>query len=453
MIHKLFELNQKKHMLIGASLIRIAFGFIIVYNYAIHYAQRSFLWGQDGVLGSSQNSLSNFSLYNLSASPLYFEVIYHIGLLAALAFLFGYKGKLSSILNFIFTWSLLMRNSIISDGGDNIIRILLLYLILTSNTAYFSVDAYVKRKRTAPERNDSPSFSLRNCIHNLAILACLVQVSMLYLTSGSHKAMGELWQNGTALYYILQVEEYTHPFFRDLLLSSDFLMVVGAYITIFAQLAFPFLLFNRYTKYIGMFGVIAMHAGIAVVMGLFSFSFIMIANQLLFLTDKEYSSLFSFAKQKKSKLAEVMKKRKSMPVLDTQNAADTLRPIIVFYDGWCGFCINSIGKFKRLDTFRRIEFLSFRDEAVIRQYRLDPLSVEKRMHSMRTADSRMERGIHSINRICKNIPILWAAVPFISLIASIGMGQPLYDFIASRRTIFPTGGCDTENGCQIPQQK
>lgn len=317
MLNKMISLNQKKHMLIGASLIRIAFALIILYNYTINYFQRYFLWGADGVIGFSKISIENtplagFSLYNFSTTNLYFDVIYHLGIIVALAFLFGYKGKVISILNFIFVWSLMTRNHLILDGGDNISRILLVYLILVNTTAYFSIDAYLKGKSGKGKNENentvaSTNFSLRNLVHNLAVLACLVQVSIVYITSGLHKAMGELWQSGTALYYILQVEEFSHPFFRDLILSSDVILVFGAYMAVFVQLAFPFLVFNRYTKYIGMAGIICMHLGIAVVMGLFSFSFIMIANQLLFLSDKEYTTLHAFVSQKYARIRKIFR--------------------------------------------------------------------------------------------------------------------------------------------------
>lgn len=35
-------------MLIGASMLRVGFGILILYSYTINYAQRHFLWGADG---------------------------------------------------------------------------------------------------------------------------------------------------------------------------------------------------------------------------------------------------------------------------------------------------------------------------------------------------------------------------------------------------------------------
>ncbi|OMC66268.1 hypothetical protein BK126_19790 [Paenibacillus sp. FSL H7-0326] len=47
----------QSHFLIGAGLLRVCFGIIIIYNYLIHYRQREFLWGDDGEVNESkQNS-------------------------------------------------------------------------------------------------------------------------------------------------------------------------------------------------------------------------------------------------------------------------------------------------------------------------------------------------------------------------------------------------------------
>lgn len=448
MINKFNLLNQKKHMLVGASLIRIAFGLIILYNYTIHYSQRYFLWGPNGLVGTdsvTESFLYNLSLYSLSTSNLYFNIIFHLGILIAIVFLMGYKGRLISVLNFIFVWSLMSHNNLILDGGDNILRIMLFYLIFADTTQYFSVDAQIRAYKKKVNTNLSSKLSLRFLLHNLAILAFLVQVCILYFTSGLHKAMGELWQNGTAIYYILQVNEFSHPFFKDIIFASDFFLVVGAYLAIIVQLAFPFLLFNKKTKYIGMLGVIGMHTGIFLVMGLFSFSFIMIANQLLFLTDKEYRWIGVFSKKRYERIRYLFKPKSQKTI----NESESL--VLILYDGWCPFCTKSIKRFQSLDWLKRLEFVSFRESGVAKKYGISMEDLENRMHSILKRNGKVEAGIYSINRVCKSIPLLWLFVPFINISIFLGIGQKVYDMIAKRRTIFPTGSCDVD--CLLPLEK
>ena len=124
--------------------------------------------------------------------------------------------------------------------------------------------------------------------------------------------------------------------------------------------------------------------------------------------------------------------------------------VIVLYDGWCPFCKKSIGTFRMIDWLGKLSFISFR-ETESNRYEISLLKLEKRMHTVKQ-DGKIEEGIDAINRICKQIPLLWVAVPFITLSISLGLGQRFYDFIANRRTIFPTGGCN-ETSCELPVRK
>nr|WP_281361244.1 HTTM domain-containing protein [Kroppenstedtia pulmonis] len=283
-------------MLIGVSLLRICFGLILLYFYLIHYGQRYFLWGPNGMIEHKDflkyiSINYKLSIFNFSSSVLYFDLIFHLGIVFAILFTIGYKGRIVSVINFIFVWSIFSRNGIILDGGDNIMRIILVYLMFADTTAYFSVDRKLMDKKCIKPVHIRDNIRISFYIHNMAILACIVQVCMVYITSGFHKAMGELWQEGVAIYYILQVGEYTHPLIENLITNSDAIMVLGSYSTVLVQIAFPFLLFNRITKYIAMAGIITMHIGIAIGMGLVSFSAVMISIQLLMLTDFEYQKI------------------------------------------------------------------------------------------------------------------------------------------------------------------
>lgn len=127
-----------------------------------------------------------------------------------------------------------------------------------------------------------------------------------------------------------------------------------------------------------------------------------------------------------------------------------MKRIIVFYDGWCTICNKSIRSFKQFDLLNRIEFISFRDSKVIEKYNLNEEMLKKRIHSIKKCNSKckMENGIYSINRICKNSPVLWIFVPFLSFATFIGLGQLIYDWIANRRTIFPIAQCE-EGRCHM----
>lgn len=117
--------------------------------------------------------------------------------------------------------------------------------------------------------------------------------------------MGEYWQNGTAIYYILQVDEFNLPWLTDLIISSDILIVFITYSTVLLQIAFPFMLLNKLTKYIALSLIVPLHLGIAFTMGLITFSLTMILIDTILISDEDYMKGYTFFKEKYTKKKEI----------------------------------------------------------------------------------------------------------------------------------------------------
>lgn len=283
---KLKNYLEIEHYLIGASVLRIGFGFHIVYSYLVHLFQRNYIWGPEGILPLkilNIDSKNVWSLYKFSNNELYFNIIFFLGLLIAILYLVGFQTRITGILNFIFIWSLYERNPFTLDGGNNVLSICLFFLMFANVSEYFSV----KSKYNKIKKNKH-----LNIIHNFAVYACIAQLCILYFFSGLFKAQGNMWINGTALYYILHVEEYTLPSIAHFIYNNPYLMVIGAYSAIISQIAFPFLIWNKYLKWPLLIGSIGFHISIALLMGLVQFGIAMIALDLLLIKDVEYKKIY-----------------------------------------------------------------------------------------------------------------------------------------------------------------
>ncbi|KGP74588.1 HTTM domain-containing protein [Pontibacillus yanchengensis] len=272
-------ISEKQYFLVGSSIVRLAVGIHIMFTYLVYYFQRHDVWGIHSFVPADSN-VHFFSLYTLNNSIVWFETIYILGILVNFLFLIGLKTNFITPINFLFVWSLYNENPFIMDGGNNILFIVLFFLMFANINEYFSVE-------TKQDTNNK-SKNIKNIFHNYAIFICLAQVCILYFFSGFFKAQGDMWQHGTALYYILNVDEFTLPSVAPYIINSPLLLFFGAYSSILMQLFFPFLVTNKYTKIITLFGSILFHLGIIFVMGLIQFGLIMIALDLLFITDKEY---------------------------------------------------------------------------------------------------------------------------------------------------------------------
>ncbi|GAE95425.1 thioredoxin [Gracilibacillus boraciitolerans JCM 21714] len=182
MLSHFHNFAKSQNFLIGASLVRISIALLLLYHYLIHYFQRYFLWSDSGV-NVYEPKEAAFSLYNFNNSLAYFDLIYHLGIIVTIIYLLGYKGRIISIINYIFYFSLYNRTVHISDGGDNLLIICMLFLLFANTTAYFSLDA--KKHQERLKANKTSFFKdISMIFHNFAVLACIIQLCVVYFFSG-----------------------------------------------------------------------------------------------------------------------------------------------------------------------------------------------------------------------------------------------------------------------------
>ncbi len=125
---------------------------------------------------------------------------------------------------------------------------------------------------------------LANLAHNATLAVIMAEVCLIYATAGWYKIQGSRWQDGTALYYPLNLDYFTPwPALSDILGASGLMVMVLTYGTVIVQVAFPFTLFNRRVKNVLLVIMIGEHAGIALLLGLPFFSMAMIAADAVFL--------------------------------------------------------------------------------------------------------------------------------------------------------------------------
>ncbi|MBT1632739.1 HTTM domain-containing protein [Curtobacterium flaccumfaciens] len=260
------------------SLLRAVVGVVSTAFYIRQYAGRSTFFGPDGVYGLEgirdyTAGIGTWSLYAATDSAVYFEVVFHIGLVVAVLVTLGVGGRLVLAAHYVLLWSLYMANPAFMDGGDALSATAVLFLLLTRCYSAFTI---VKGRR---KREAGPGASVLN---NTGLLLLVTQVTVVYLMAGLYKVQGELWQDGTALYYILNVPEFFLPGITPLLVQSDWLMVIGAYATVLTSVFFPVLVFFRAGRPVAVTAMLTFHLAIALLMGLTLFALVMAAYDLLF---------------------------------------------------------------------------------------------------------------------------------------------------------------------------
>ena len=294
----------------GASFSRIVAGLAVLGILVTNLGTRYALWGPGSAWAAPIRERSVWGgLHELwsTSSPLLFTLQYLVLMALAVCVIIGWRTRAAIVLLVIGMTALVERNPMVGDQGDNIARIGLIWLAVATASEHWSLDA--RRRRRALARGGTLTRAQRwwaglpvlpawtgAAVHNLALMALALQVFVLYLASALYKIQGDLWQNGTALYYPLSLHEYgVLPWANDLLTSNGLILTAATYFAVFVQLFFAPSLLHPYTRRIAVPAVIAMHVGIAVLMGLPWFSLSMIAFDGIFVSTLTYRRLEAWA--------------------------------------------------------------------------------------------------------------------------------------------------------------
>ncbi|PTH87087.1 HTTM domain-containing protein [Streptomyces sp. A244] len=295
--------------LYAASVLRIGYGLLYLVFLLREFPHRDEIWGPGSpwtpALAQELFEQTGWvSFLALSDNRAYFELCYVLALVTSALFMLGWRTRLVSVLFAAVVTSFHARAIFMTDGGDNLVLLMALYLVLTASGRRWSLDARRNRRKPAPagsapqpmgnplarQLRDSRT-TLVTALHNCGMFLIAAQVCLLYGSAGLYKVQGSTWGSGTALHYALNLELFRPwPVLSHFVAEHTLLIAAAGYLTVLLQVAFPFVLFGR-LKYPVLTMLLGMHIGIAVLMGLPLFSGAMIVADAVFLPDRFYTLL------------------------------------------------------------------------------------------------------------------------------------------------------------------
>ncbi len=403
------------------GLFRITFGFIVTVatvdcvNILYPILSDQGLLPRAAMLGGIVRE-NRFCVFDV-AGPFWVTVaLWSIAVAACVALTIGWHSRLSSVAAFVLVTGLHERNLLAFDGADNVIRVLLFWLMFMPSGARYSVDAVRRAASGRAPITHAPAFVMR---------LAQIQIAWVYLDSFMHKwGGGNEWHDGTALHYALGLG---HLFTRDLgqfLFEQAWFYVPGTYFTIAAEASFIFLIFfpffQPWLKAIAIASGVLLHFGIWATMNVGNFSYLMpLTFPLLF--EAEWAA----------------------------RAVGATRRLVgggltrVYYDGFCPLCRRTAALLRGLDPFGNLALVDFRQGGAPD---LDPAALERRMHAA-LPDGQVVAGFDAVIRIARRLPALF----FLGLLGELpgagAVGRPLYDRIAARRSL--DHRCE-DGACALP---
>jgi len=266
------------------SLIRLLAGGMLFYTHLVWSLDLQAFVGPEGWLPVDylrQIQGQQWSVWSLFfwIKPIWLLWCVHVFALIIFACLmFGLFSRPAAVLSFLLAVSYAHR---VSPGAffglDKVNCMLALYLMLGPCGARYSLD----RIRRLRRGNTSPAMPSTSA--NVAIRLIQLHLCIIYLFSGLAKLAGENWQAGTAVWWAVANLEY-QSVDMTWLANWPVLVALLTHATVFWELFYCCLIWNRFSRPLVLWMAVAVHGGIAIVMGMITFGLAMIIANLAFLT-------------------------------------------------------------------------------------------------------------------------------------------------------------------------
>jgi len=284
------------------ALFRILLGVVWIIDWFGRWPDLEAFYTADGIL-------PNFAQLSPTASQFHYsilvgattlpvvQVIFLLGLLCYVCFLLGLHTRAFHLASLVFFGSVLARNPIITHGGDSVMfamALWTLFLPLGSRWSFDALRSAVEPGAPDPQPPSTPAVAPRSQ-PSLAAFAAVAQLGVIYTFSAFVKNTGELWRNGTALYYALNLDNYTtslgHLVAQAPLPVIQFL-TYGTLVIEWAGL--PLILLPWLQPWLRRILIVvlgAMHVVSAVTMELWTFPWIMLSCYALLLDERDWNVL------------------------------------------------------------------------------------------------------------------------------------------------------------------
>jgi hypothetical protein len=271
------------------GLIRILAGSMLLYTHAVWSLDLESFFGPHGWMSAEavrtlqQNQLALSYWWWVPPDKIWWA--HGAALLVLALFTAGWMTRVTSILAFIITVSYVHRVPSALFGLDQINGMLALYLAIGPSGAALSVDRWLSRRSASRKTADGELPAWRPAPSsgaNLSLRLIQVHMCVIYFFAGITKLQGPAWWTGEAMWMAFANLEYQT---YDMIWLADYPRLVDlmTHTVVTWEITFAALIWIRLLRPLVLAGAVALHVGIGVCMGMWTFGLVMLIGCTAFL--------------------------------------------------------------------------------------------------------------------------------------------------------------------------
>jgi predicted DCC family thiol-disulfide oxidoreductase YuxK/uncharacterized membrane protein YphA (DoxX/SURF4 family) len=343
------------------AILRIGTAFILLAQGAYLWEYRELLLYDNGYIPWSLSDqmmeplLPRISILAAALAPLGVTsqqatmLVVGAQLVAALCLMLGLGTRASAFVAWLTHLAIMGSGVAYTYGLGKVLLIALFYCLVMPVGREWSLDRRLGRSRSGAVAGEDAS---------LSVLVLRLHVCIIYAAAGLSKAVGEQWWTGDALWRALSLPQF-QQFDPAPLLAYPFVLQAAALGSVAIQLLFPVLVWTR-LRVATVIAAELLHLGIAIFLGLWLFSGIMIVLNAAAFGESIWRSVTAW--------------------LAPRAARGRLGTITVVYDGGCPFCSDYVRYQQLRAAAETVELVDARsDAAALARYGIDPADLEDGM--------------------------------------------------------------------------
>jgi len=399
------------------SLFRIILGIYLTIHFLLLIPYGTEIWSNLGILPEASLNLTHGffpNILNQFDDPWMIKIFLGLAALLSVLFTAGVKRQWVAIFLWYIWVCLFDRNNLISNPGIPFVGWLLLCSAFIPSGEPWSW--------TRTVRKDNWEFP------KIIFAGAWIIMALSYTLSGLDKMMAPSWQDGTALFHLLENPLARDWWFREalLLLPMPVLKLMAWGILALEILFLPLALFGKTRKWVWLV-MILMHLGILLVIDFADLTLGMLMIHWFTFDSRWF-------------------KAKSIASNTTTN--------IVFFDGVCGMCDRFIRFLIREDQSDVLAFAALQGKTAAQVLPNPPESNLTTMQYL--SNQRVWEKSDAVLRILSHLGGIWKLTAVFRVIPK-SMRDRVYDYVAARRNsdawIGKLLGYRSAGSCEMLEEK